>query len=81
MERNVSVAPDQNDLVQDNPKKRHFLVVFFGTYFFKFITQKIARFVIIIVLVGFIVLFIVFATKLEVQEEQVGTIVLSYGFP
>ena len=66
----------QNDL-NEGPKTKNIIVRFFGGYYFKFITHKILRFVIIGTCVGVFIFFVVFATKVRLNEEEVNSLSLS----
>ena len=58
--------------LQENDKnKPNRLVIFFRDYYFAFVTHKIARWVIVVLLLGCLVAFAVSATKLEPDNEQV----------
>lgn len=78
---NQNTKLEEDTQVQDETiaaqKKPNRLVIFFRDYYFSFVTHRIARWVIVVLLVGCLVGFVVSAANLEPDNEQVRLIAAS----
>lgn len=62
---------DNGTMEQKKNQKKNVIVRFFAGPYFRFVTHKVFRWVILVVFAGAIATFIYFASKLEVNEERV----------
>ena len=65
----LELPPDEK--ATNEPEKKNVLVRFFAGPYFRFITHKVVRWVIIFLFSSFMVVMAYFITQVEVQEEQV----------
>ena len=65
----LELPPDKK--ATNEPEKKNVLVRFFAGPYFRFITHKVVRWVIIFLFSSFMVVMAYFITQVEVQEEQV----------
>ena len=64
---------------EDGPKKKNIIVRFFAGPYYRFITHKVIRWVILGFFAALISMSVYFATTIEVQEEQVCSHLLTYN--
>ena len=67
-----STAEDEKSDDSSSSQKPNRLVIFFRDYYFAFVTHRIVRWVIVVVLLGCLVGFAISASRLEPDNEQVG---------
>ena len=68
-----AVDSDANDSTAGKNHRKHFVVRFFRGPYYKFVTHKIFRWIILALYAGLLAFFIYFATELEVNQEEVST--------
>ena len=66
-----TVPTDGEEPIQST-KRKNFVVRFFRGPYYKFVTHKVARWIILTVFAGILAVFIYFASQLKVNEEQVS---------
>ena len=55
--------------------EHRWVVMFFSVYYFRFVTHKVFRWVVLVVLLGVLVVFTVSAARLEPDNKQVSTVI------